>query len=121
MLRGRVLVVDDNPELRALLREALRAASYDVRTAANGRVALRVLETFVPDILLVDVEMPEMDGRELVAALRARGEIPFAIVAMSGGVHESASPSPCFLRKPFEVEALLGIIHEFSRDAQSVA
>jgi signal transduction histidine kinase/CheY-like chemotaxis protein len=78
-----VLVVDDDPDARRLLRHALERESYAVAEAEHGRAALVVLEALTPAAILLDLMMPEMDGFELVAALRAREEwrtIPVVIV-----------------------------------------
>jgi CheY-like chemotaxis protein len=78
-----VLVVDDDEEQRQLVRASLGAQGWLVREAANGRLALDSLKAKVPDILLLDLMMPEMDGFQLVAALQANTEwrdIPVVVV-----------------------------------------
>jgi two-component system OmpR family response regulator len=67
---ARLLVVDDEPNILELLSASLRFAGFDVATASNGTDALAVASTFQPDLLVLDVMMPGMDGFEVVRALR---------------------------------------------------
>jgi adenylate cyclase len=117
-----VLVVEDDEEQRRLVRELLGARGWVVREAANGRLALNALKEGLPDILLLDLMMPEMDGFELVAALQANPawrDIPVVVVTaldltaedcrrLNGGVEQILSKSahaPAELMK--RVDALL--------------
>lgn len=68
---GRVLIVDDEPDARLLLATYLRDAGAEIRLAESGRAALRLLETFEPDLVVLDLLMPEMDGREVLRALQS--------------------------------------------------
>jgi CheY-like chemotaxis protein len=80
---GRVLVVEDDEDQRQLLRTILGARGWSVREAANGRVALDAIRAELPDLILLDLMMPEMDGFELVAALQANAAwraIPVVVV-----------------------------------------
>jgi CheY-like chemotaxis protein len=102
---GSVIVVEDDEEQRQLVRAILAARGWKVREAANGRLALIAVEAEVPDVILLDLMMPEMDGFEVVAALQARAawrEIPIVVVTaldltaqdrrrLSGGVEQILS------------------------------
>jgi CheY-like chemotaxis protein len=118
-----VLIVEDDEEQRRLVRELLGACGWAVREAANGRLALDALEEGLPDILLLDLMMPEMDGFGVVAALQAKPawrDIPVVVVTaldltaedhrrLNGGVEQILSKSayaPAELIK--RVGALLG-------------
>jgi adenylate cyclase len=118
-----VLIVEDDEEQRRLVRELLGACGWAVREAANGRLALDALEEGLPDILLLDLMMPEMDGFGVVAALQANPawrDIPVVVVTaldltaedhrrLNGGVEQILSKSayaPAELIK--RVGALLG-------------
>src|SRR5436305_13784043 len=70
---ARLLVVDDEPNIRELLSASLRYAGFEVATAADGNEALRVADGFKPDLLLLDVMMPGLDGFEVVRRLRREG------------------------------------------------
>ena len=108
----RVLVIEDNPDLRDYLRLALESERYDVLTARNGKEALGVLDGHAVDAVITDLFMPEMDGIETIAALRRR--LPgVKVVAMSGrpGVDYLTVAKELgvtqTLRKPFEIDELL--------------
>jgi signal transduction histidine kinase/DNA-binding response OmpR family regulator len=80
---GRILVVEDDEEQRQLVLAILRSRGWRVREAANGRLALDAIAAELPDVILLDLMMPEMDGFELVAALQAKAawrEIPVVVV-----------------------------------------
>jgi CheY-like chemotaxis protein len=102
---GTVLVVEDDEEQRRLVRTILGARGCTVREAANGRLALDAIAAELPDAILLDLMMPEMDGFELVVALQANTgwrDIPVVVVTardltaedrkrLSGGVEEILS------------------------------
>ena len=111
----RVLVIEDNADLRDYLRVALESEKYEVLTARNGQEALSYLNGHPVDVVLTDLFMPEMDGIEIIAALRK--QYPnIHVVAMSGrpGVDYLAVARElgvaCTLRKPFEIDELLGAL-----------
>lgn len=68
-----VLIVDDDPKTRGNLRSILEALSHCVREAGNGREALPLVEQFKPDLMIIDIVMPEMDGLETIRFLRRKG------------------------------------------------
>ena len=70
MKRAQVLVVDDDPDIRGLVRELLERQGYDVTEAANGQEALRALYAAPPDVVLLDVSMPELDGWQTLERIR---------------------------------------------------
>jgi len=82
--RGRVLLVDDQPALLAMLAEALSEAGFAVITAVNGRDALNRLQTSDPEVVVADVEMPEMDGYELCRRVRSAGQADIPFLFCSG-------------------------------------
>ncbi len=113
----RVLVIEDNPDLRDYLRLALESQDYTVLTAQNGREALRFLDGHGVDAVVTDLFMPEMDGIETITALRKR--FPgIRVVAMSGrpGVDYLTVARELgvarTLRKPFEIDELLSALKD---------
>jgi signal transduction histidine kinase/ActR/RegA family two-component response regulator len=81
----RVLIVDDNPDAAAILAKAIAEAGHDVRTAGDGPGALRLVEAFVPDVALLDIGLPVMDGYELAVLLRRIPSLSrTALVALTG-------------------------------------
>ena len=108
-----VLVVDDEPVLRILVREILQEEGYAVIDAADGRSMLEVLDGVHPDLVLMDVMMPGVDGREAYQILRSRTDLPnLPVVMMSAAVQPSKlDPSiSAFLRKPFDLTELLELV-----------
>lgn len=80
----RVLLVDDHDDVRVTLARALRRLGHEVAQASNGAEALRSLRDTPCDLVITDINMPEMDGIELVLAIRSeRADLP--VIAMSGG------------------------------------
>jgi two-component system chemotaxis response regulator CheY len=116
--RARVLVVDDDRDLRELLAAVLTSAGYEVLTAENGAAALSVLRTVLPELIVLDLMMPVMNGwqfREAQAALPDYARIP--VVCLSG--HQAARHQATTLGikacvvKPFEIDDLLQVVNQF--------
>jgi len=108
-----VLAVDDEPVLRVLVREILQEEGYAVIDAADGRGMLEVLEGVHPDLVLMDVMMPGVDGREAYQILRSRTDLlDLPVVMMSAAVKPNKlDPSiAAFLRKPFDLTELLALV-----------
>src|SRR6266542_4144947 len=79
--RRLVLVVDDEPMLRNLLSRLLRMEGYDVIEAEDGRVALNLVDTERPDLVLLDVMMPARNGLDVLGDLRATSDVPVILVS----------------------------------------
>jgi CheY-like chemotaxis protein len=106
---SRILVVDDEPDQRFLLRRIFERAGHDVRDAADGAAALRALRESVPDLVVTDVTMPVMDGVELIRCLHddpATAHIP--ILAVSGDTH-LVDAADAIVAKPYDGYHLLAV------------
>jgi len=79
---ARVLVVDDEPEIRRVLRTGLTARGYTVETAADGRESLERLHQAVPDVVLLDLMMPDMPGIEVLRQVRAWSSVPIIVLSV---------------------------------------
>lgn len=104
---GTVLVVEDEPDMAFLIRMFLRQGGYEVVEASHGVIALDRIEEATPDLVVTDLMMPVMSGRELIARLRsdtARATIP--ILAISANPN-GAAEADAVLRKPFGSKELL--------------
>jgi two-component system KDP operon response regulator KdpE len=77
----RVLVVDDEPQIQRFLRPALGAAGYEVIEATTGTAALKAAATAAPDLIILDLGLPDMDGKEVVRNLRGWSEVPIIILS----------------------------------------
>jgi len=111
----RILVVDDDKALRHGLAKARRQHGYDVTEAGDGREAMVILREHAQDLIITDINMPEMDGIEILNELRAT-KTPVPVIAMSGGgrvpkslLLGSASVLGAVetIEKPFELATLL--------------
>jgi len=108
----RILVVDDEENLRLVLRTLLRRHGYEVETAASGEEALAQVDRFGPDFVITDVRMPKMGGLDLLATLRAKndpatvivmsayGNVDLAIEAIKAGAYD-------YVQKPFKPEEIV--------------
>ena len=108
-----ILVVDDEPVLRTIVREILHEEGYAVIEAADGRVMLEIMARERPDLVLMDVMMPGIDGCEAYQQLRSQPEhrdVP--VVMMSAGVRPTRlDPSLAgFMAKPFDLTQLIDLV-----------
>jgi len=113
----RILVIDDDKQLRKLLKDILSKASYDAETAANAFQALEILADNHFDLVLMDLMMPSMDGYELFSILRedaATKNIPvIAVTALDDPRNKERIREIGFfahVAKPFEMEELMAIV-----------
>jgi DNA-binding NtrC family response regulator len=111
MPTARVLVVDDDPAIRKIIADRMRAQGHDVEMAVDGEAALTAVTTFEPDLVLLDMKMPKKDGFEVLEALR-RGESPPAVVMITahGNIERAVRAiqlgAADFIAKPFEAAHL---------------
>jgi two-component system OmpR family response regulator len=117
-----VLVVDDEPNIRELVQVALKFHGCAVTTAVNGKDALRQAEACKPDLIVLDVMMPDMDGFEVCRRLRATGnEVPVIFLTArdtsSDTVTGLAIGGDDYVTKPFSVEALVARVRAVLRRA----
>jgi two-component system, OmpR family, response regulator len=117
-----VLVVDDEPNIRELVQVALKFHGCSVSAAATGKEALRQAEAIKPDLIVLDVMMPDMDGFEVCRRLRAAGnEVPVIFLTArdtsSDTVTGLAIGGDDYVTKPFSVEALVARVRAVLRRA----
>src|SRR3954449_1441774 len=77
----RILIVDDDPNLLVLLADQLRADGYEIQTARDGQEALRRLQAGWPDLLIIDMMMPRMDGLTLAREIKGRADLPIIVLS----------------------------------------
>jgi CheY-like chemotaxis protein len=113
MPSGRLLVVDDNPQNLKLARVLLTSEGYEVKTAADAEAALKVLEEFSPALVLMDIQLPGMDGLQLTRRMKAdpryRHIKVLALTAYAMKADEQrARDAGCdgYVAKPIDTEAL---------------
>ena len=109
-----ILLVDDEPTIRRIMRLALEKAGFAVTTAENGEVALAALRLATPDVMITDIEMPRMNGRVLCATIQK--EFPdrsfpiFVVTSLTERDHRqwsSGVENLQFLEKPISVRKLM--------------
>jgi CheY-like chemotaxis protein len=106
-----VLVVDDDPDIRESLRDALEDEGYDVVTAANGREALDVLPGLSrPLAMILDIIMPVMSGVELYATLQSNPNFATIPVVVSTSDPSRAPSGVLLMRKPIDLDRLLSVV-----------
>jgi CheY-like chemotaxis protein len=108
--RGEVLVVDDDPNCRAVLSEVLKAEGCTVREATNGREALDMARAHVPDLILTDLMMPSMDGWDFCAELGRTKRLARVPVAVVSGVARTLPRGVLALSKPVDLSELLALL-----------
>src|SRR3954465_13052406 len=108
---ARVLVVEDDAEIAGVLQRSLRMEGYDVRISGDGETALTDARSFVPDLVVLDLGLPRMDGIEVARRLRADDDVPILMLtardAVDARVEGLDSGADDYLVKPFERQELL--------------
>lgn len=110
----RILVVDDEPSVTDLIAYNLRKALYDVQVASDGRTALRLAREYQPDLILLDLMIPEVDGLDVCRELRKSSDVPVIMITARGeeldrvlGLEMGADD---YVTKPFSVRELMARI-----------
>ena len=114
-----ILIIDDNAQNLKLAKVILLAEGYDVRTAIDAEDALTILESFTPRLILMDLQLPRMDGLELTRQIKndpaRRGMIIIALTAYAmKGDDEKAFAAGCdgYMSKPIDTDALARMVAE---------
>ncbi len=112
MIDPLVLVVDDDPDILEAICDILGTEAYRVARARNGLEALERVDAERPDVILLDLMMPVMDGVTFAQALRQRptvADVPILVISADGNPQRAASVNARgYLAKPFDIDALLG-------------
>ncbi|MCB0636410.1 MAG: response regulator [Lewinella sp.] len=117
--QGKILLVDDEPNILVALEFLVRQAGYEVQTAPDGNAALQTVDSFRPDIVVLDVMMPGMDGFEVAQRLRAEeqyNDLTIIFLTAKGTQQDRyrgyASGGEIYLSKPFDNDELVNTINE---------
>jgi two-component system cell cycle response regulator DivK len=115
-----ILHVEDNFENRVLVRRLLLSEGYEVVEAENANQAVKILESRIPDLILMDINMPDMDGYTLTSSLKSRNDLQMVpIVAITANVmrgdRERVFRSGCngYIEKPIDVDRFLDQVASF--------
>jgi two-component system, OmpR family, KDP operon response regulator KdpE len=117
----RVLVVDDEPQIQRVLRPALAACSYEILEATTGRDALRMIAASAPDIAVLDLGLPDMDGKDVLREARAFSKIPIIVLSARDREAEKIaaldSGADDYVEKPFGIGELMARLRAALRHA----
>jgi DNA-binding response OmpR family regulator len=116
---ARVLIVEDDREIAAVLQRTLRLEGYEARVAEDGESALEEARGFVPDLVVLDLGLPKLDGVEVARRLRHGGDVPILVLtardAVDAKVEGLDAGADDYLVKPFEREELLARLRALLR------
>jgi DNA-binding NtrC family response regulator len=121
----KLLVVDDDPDITEALTSILTLNEFEVIVASNGLEGLHVLDTTTPDVVLLDVEMPILDGPNMVYRMiitnAGRERIPVILLSGVANLKSLAERvgTPYFLRKPYRIQALFEVLHRALTERQA--
>ncbi len=109
--RPRVLVVDDDPQILRAIRTSLQAREYELSTAGNGETALEALQRSPVDLVILDLGLPGIDGREVISRVRTWSEVPIIVLSVRESQAEKVGALDAgaddYLTKPFAMDELL--------------
>lgn len=117
----RILVIDDETQITRVLRAALSAQRYDVRTANDPEEALRVFEDWNPDLIVTDLMMPDMSGVDICRAIRRKSQTPILVLSVRdqerSKVEALDAGADDYVTKPFSIQELLARVRAHLRRA----
>jgi two-component system, OmpR family, KDP operon response regulator KdpE len=115
----RILIVDDEPQILRALRINLQARHYDVVTAADGTAALREARASKPDLIVLDLGLPDLDGVEVIRKLRAWSPVPIVVLSGRVGSNDKVGALDAgaddYVTKPFSLDELLARVRAVTR------
>jgi DNA-binding response OmpR family regulator len=121
--RRRIMVVDDNQEMLKILKRTLQIEGYDAVTAADGASALALLEEAKPDLIILDIMMPGLDGLQTLDLIRERSKVPVIMLTARAEVtvlqRSLLLGADDYVCKPFSTRALIARIRAKLRRARS--
>lgn len=125
MMQGQVLLVDDEPALVSVLQPVLKAAGCQVTVATDGHAAISGVIAHDPDVVLLDLGLPDMDGKDVIRIIRESSQVPIIVISAR---HQEAEKIAAldegaddYVNKPFEIGELMARIRAAIRRSQSIA
>ena len=119
----RVLIVDDEPNLRRALAISLRASGYEIDAVGDGAAALRAVAVFKPDVVVLDLGLPDMDGSDVLATLRSWTSVPVLVLSARVGSQDKVRAldvgADDYVTKPFDVAELRARLRALFRRSET--
>lgn len=109
--RGRLLIVDDDEDVREMMQDVMERRGYEVIAVDSGADALALLAYDMPELILLDLEMDDINGWEVLGALERHPMFGKFRVVVVSGAHGRVPKWAGYLKKPFKVEALEELLH----------
>jgi len=110
-IKNKVLIVDDEPQIRKLLRVTLEASSYKVEESTSGNEAIRLTASLKPDIVVLDLGLPDIDGTEVIKKIREWSQVPILVLSVRSQDDDIVialdNGADDYVVKPFSVDVLL--------------
>lgn len=118
----KILVVEDNPSIIKFIAANLEARNYEVTTASDGLEALQILEKEIPDLILLDIMMPKVDGFEVCRRVREWSQVPIIMLSALDSTKDKAKcldyGADDYMTKPFSLNILFARIKAVLRRTQ---
>lgn len=121
MMTGRILLIEDDPGIRKFLRVALEAQGFVLEEEASGRSGIARVATASPDLVILDLGLPDMDGKAVIARIREWSEVPILILSVRQAEEEKVSALDAgandYVVKPFGIAELMARVRALLRSA----
>ncbi|MGQ4877669.1 response regulator [Billgrantia sp. LNSP4103-1] len=121
--RRRILIIDDEPQIRRFLRISLMSQDFVVNEATTGREGLTLVDSQLPDLVLLDLGLPDMDGQHVLGELRSKSQMPVIVLSVrereSEKVQALDSGANDYVTKPFGIQELLARIRALLRQHEA--
>jgi two-component system, OmpR family, KDP operon response regulator KdpE len=122
-VKRNILVVDDEAQITRVLKTSLSSQGYGIRTASDGEEALQLMKEWMPDLIITDLRMPNVDGLELCRRIRTESRIPIIVLSVKGEdtikVEALDAGADDYITKPFSINELLARVRAALRRASS--
>lgn len=119
--KNNILIVDDEPQIRKMLKIFLDASDFKVHESDNGKQAIRLAASIKPDLVMLDLGLPDIDGKEVITAIREWSQLPIVILSVRSDDEEVATAlnmgADDYVIKPFNADVLLARINSNLRKA----
>ena len=123
MIRDKIIIVEDDPGISKYLQAALRSHGYDILLAPDGKTALEMIASHCPDVLLLDLGLPDMDGMEIIKAVRSWTSLPIIVVSARSYERDKVQAldmgADDYVTKPFSAAELLARVRVAIRHTRS--